>query len=144
MRHSIHRCRRHTRLVARASRRRLSKERRAAYRVMGLMRKGVHGSELPPWTRSVGVVEGILRRFECRSVISGQTRGLVLVRVASHKGAEVWKSWDTVPVTRREALQLSAQTEQQRRETLCRGSLGDAIEAARRDFERCSLSSNVD
>jgi hypothetical protein len=133
--HSIHRCRKHTRIAARASWRktlsRMSPERKAAHRVAARMSKVASS---PAWTRAPSsVVEGVLRRFDCRSVLSGRTRGLVLVPVRATvpvTGTE-WQAWESVPVTQGEAAMLATQTDVQREAMLCRGAVGEALQAAR-------------
>lgn len=133
--HSIHRCRKHTRIAARASWRktlsRMSPERKAAHRVAARMSKVASS---PAWTRAPSsVVEGVLRRFDCRSVLSGRTRGLVLVPVRATvpvTGTE-WQAWESVPVTQGEAAMLATQTDAQREAMLCRGAVGEALQAAR-------------
>lgn len=166
VRQYIHRCRKHTNKSAKRSWRKtrssMSHERKAARRVVKLLRRK---DGLPAWTRQERVVERVLRRFECRSVISGATRALVLVRASSGssegmlatggnddaagasgpgggRGAEPgpatpteWKAWDSVPVTQREALLLARQPAPQRAAMLRRGALGAAIQGARREEE---------
>lgn len=143
VRHSIHRCRKHTCIAALASRRnalsKLSPERKAALRVVARMSKV---ASAPAWTRVLSAVEGVLRRFDCRSVLSGRARGLVLVRATGTGTAAAavesrWQAWEGVPVTQGEAVMLATQTGAQREALLCRGALGEAVQAARQQCDDC-------
>lgn len=135
VRHSIHRCRKHTCIAALASRRnamsKLSPERKVALRVVARMSKV---ASAPAWTRVLSAVEGVLRRFDCRSVLSGRTQGLVLVRATvpvTGRAEPEWQAWESVPVTQGEAAMLATQTDAQREAILCRGAVGEALQAAR-------------
>lgn len=137
LRRRIHRCREHTRLAAKASHRRRQSQQpeaeadtaswhKVARRVVTLMRsisKRENVKLSPSWLNDARVVESIAARCGGKSVVSGQTHGLVVVPIA-HRDAiaeGVWEAEDSVLVTMGEAAVLACQSEEERVEVLGHG-----------------------